>query len=53
MRLVSSRLLKGHDKTFEYLKIFAYISGYIISVLFDFHSIQTGHLIETSKPAIV
>ena len=53
MILMSSRLLKSHDKKIEYLKFFANISGYIISVLFDFHSIQTGHLTENSKPAIV
>ena len=48
---MSSRLLKNQDKNFEYLNNFANISGYIISVLFD--SIQTGHLIENSKPATV
>ena len=34
---------------FEYLNNFANISSYIISVVSDFHSIQTGHLIENSS----
>ena len=50
---MSSRLLKSQDKNVEYLNNFANLSGYIMSVLFDFHSIQTGHLIENSKPATV
>ena len=53
MRLVSSRLPKSPDKHFEYLNNFAYISNCIISMLFDFHTIQAGHLIENSKPATV
>ena len=39
-------------KTIEYLYNFANISSYIVSVLFAFHSIQTGHLIEISKQRV-
>ena len=46
---MSGQLLKGQGKTFEYLNNFATISSYVISVLFEFHSIQTVHLIENSS----
>ena len=45
---MSSRLLKSQEEI-EYLNNFANISSYIISVLFVFHSTETGHLTEKSK----